>query len=68
MRPALERIQNRRRGAEGNAEELPFAWVYSFKLLGVALGCEWNLSRLLVEAEAKAMGRFGVLTKVGNVA
>ena len=65
MRQAPDKLQDSEKGDE-QAEELPFTWVYSFKLLGVVLDCEWNFGQHLAEAKAAAVRRFGVLTEAGN--
>ena len=66
MRQALERIRNKQKGLEEKAEERPFNWVRSFKLLGVVLESEWEFEQHLEEAKVHAMKRWAVQNKVGN--
>ena len=64
MNQALACLQLQKQGWV--ATRLPFQEVYSLKLLGAALYCEWSSVQHLVEARAETQERFRALTKVGN--
>ena len=46
--------------------DLPFKWIYSYRLLGVELDCHWAFVEHLRVLKAKAERRLTILRKVSN--
>ena len=65
MQRALGKLEFQVGAGEGNLE-LPYAWKYSFKLLGIILDCHWISEEHSREMRLKASKRLSVLRRVAN--
>ena len=51
---------------EGESQELPFPWKFSFRLLGIIIDCQWAFNEHVEGLMAKAAKRMGILNRIGN--